>query len=170
MTKTGLALFACCLLAAATSQAGWFRAIQVTVEDAVKGKRDFSVRFHPAKTHVCERVEIECIYHQEFPWENVRGKKYIKIHEPVTFEYRRRGVKMVNDLDEYISFRAPYGLDALTRKYGPKVFNDDYPVTVDRLRVTGYAKGEEIWSYEVPVNRQLDAAALARQDAADEAK
>lgn len=163
--RTGMILTAAVLLAGLPARAGgWFKAIEVSTEEAVEGTVDVSVRMQPGKTFACERIEFECVYHQEFPWQNVRGKKYIKKHEPVTFMYRRDDVRLVNDLDAYVSFRAPYGLPALSKKYGPKVFNADYPVTIDRIRITGYDAGGRIWRYEVPVNRTLDAAALSKQD------
>lgn len=151
------------LLSTASVSADWFQEIEATSAQTVEDKMDFTVRFMPAKTHLCDTVLIECVFHQEFPWQDVRGRKYTKIHEPVSFEYLRRDAKMVHDLDHYISFRSPWGLETLQEKYGKKVFNKDYPVTVSRLRITARSKGQEIWSYTIDVNTKLDQAALARQ-------
>ena len=163
-----IAAVALLLLSHGAMAEDWFQLIQVTSEETAANKMDYTVRFTPARNHHCDKIVFECVYHQKFPWENVRGKKYIKVHEPVNFEYIRRDVKMVHDLDEYISFRTPYGLETLSKVYGPKFFNKDFPVTVDRIIMTGFSGGAEIWTYAVKIGAKLNAAALAKQHAAEE--
>ena len=163
------ALFLIALMTACCAVRGfaqdWFREIEVTSEETVANKMDYTVRFTPARNHLCDRIVFECVYHQEFPWENARGRKYIKIHEPVNFVYRRPAVKMVNDLDQHVSFRAPYGLATVVAKYGPKLFNKDFPVTVDRILMTAFCGQQKLWSYAVPIGAKLSSEALAKQQA-----
>ncbi|MCX7590116.1 MAG: hypothetical protein N2255_00665 [Kiritimatiellae bacterium] len=126
------------------------REIEIRSEPEANGHKDFTVRLLPGQTYECERVQFECVYHQEFPWEDVRGRKYTKIYEPVNFKYQRKDVKFVNDLDTYISFRVPIGRDLLENAYGETAFAKGYPVTISRIRITAFAEGKPLWSYEVP--------------------
>jgi len=127
----------------------WFKEIEIKSDPEAKGQKDYTVKFSPEKTHDCEKIVFECAYHQEFPWEDYRGRKYTKIHEPVAFTYRRLDVKFVNELDNYVSFRVPINLALLEEAYGPRVFNKGYPVAIPRMRITGFADGKKIWSYEL---------------------
>jgi hypothetical protein len=152
------------LCAAAGSAAeGWFRAVEVGCETSVEDKLDVTVRFTPCRSHECSRIVFDCFYHQEFPWEDIRGRQYTKIHEPVSFQYQRDQTKFVNDLDVYVSFRVPVGRALLESKYGPKTFNKDSPITVTHLRVTGYADDKPLWTYDLPSKGKLDTAALEAQ-------
>lgn len=146
------------------TSAGWFREIEVTSEAEAEGKQDITVRLRPDTTHHCDVIEFECVYRQEFPWEDARGKKYTKVHEPVSFIYRRADVKLVNDLDCYISFRVPVDRKDLEARYGNTVFNKQCPITISRVKITGKVNGQTLWTYVVPLPARLDAAALARQD------
>ena len=129
----------------------WIREVEIASEPARNGQKDFTVRILPARTHRCETLVFECVYHQEFPWVNARGKEYVKIHEPVRFAYRRKGVKFVNDLDKYVSFRVPVSLARLQTMYGDKVFNAEHPVTVARMKISVLAGEDEVaWSRELP--------------------
>ncbi|MGQ9661578.1 MAG: hypothetical protein ACUVWX_04465 [Kiritimatiellia bacterium] len=126
------------------------REIEIRSEPEAHGHKDFMVRMLPGQTYECERVQFECVYHQEFPWEDVRGRKYTKIYEPVNFKYQCKDVKFVNDLDTYISFRVPIGRDLLESAYGETTFVKGYPVTITRMKITAFANGAPLWSYEVP--------------------
>jgi hypothetical protein len=138
-------------LAVAPLMAGaeWLSEVEITHDPVKKGEQEFTVRIMPNKTHQCDKIVFECIYHQEFPWENARGKAYTKIHEPVPFTYRARSVRLVADLDSYTNFRVPISLELLSKAYGEKVFNKDYPVTIDRLRITGSSASGILWKHEL---------------------
>lgn len=151
------------LLIGGAPASDWIRMVEVTSEPEANGQKDYTIRFAPRKTQLCDKVVFECVYHQEFPWEDVWGKKYTKMHEPVPFTYQRAKVKFVNDLDEYVSFRIPVSMERLKEKYGPKVFNKDYPVTVDRIEISGMVKGETIWSFSVPAKGKYILAELLRR-------
>lgn len=127
----------------------WLQEIEITSEPERKGKKDFTVRILPGKTHDCDKIIFECIYHQEFPWEDARGRKYTKIHEPVTFKYRRRDIKLVDDLDTYVSFRVPISMKRLATAHGRKVFNKNYPVSVARLKIKAVSGNQTRWSHEL---------------------
>jgi hypothetical protein len=125
------------------------REIEITHDPEVKGKTVYTVRMMPAETRSYDAITFECVYHQEFPWVDTRGRKSTKVHEPVTFKYRRTDVELVNDLDAYINFRVPTSREQLDRIYGPKVFNKDHPVTVAHIRMTAVAAGETVWRYDL---------------------
>jgi hypothetical protein len=152
--------FACLLAFPMASPAQWFREVQVSSEPELNGKKDYTVKFAPQKTHDCERIVFECVYHQEFPWEDVRGKKYTKVSEPVVFTYRRLDVKFVNELDNYLSFKVPVSLPLLEEAYGPRVFNKQHPVSIPRIRIAAYVQDKPIWAYELKTESKFDGAAL----------
>jgi len=169
-TRAGwmLALVSLCAPAAASDRppaSSWVRELEIRCEPEQDGQSDYTVRIRPGASRRYDRVLFECVYHQEFPWEDLRGRSYTKIHEPVRFTYRRADVKLVNDLDAYISFRVPVGHEQLRRMYGPKVFNDAFPVSVPRMRITAVSDGAPAWSYEVAVPGAYDTNSLpAPQD------
>lgn len=163
MTRRMSAVVAVLLYAlCATADEPWFNLIAVTAEPPVDGLRDFTVQLRPRVTHECDKVVVECIYRQEFPWQDARGKPVTKIHEPVRFVYRRQDVRFVNDLDTYISLRVPVSRPRLERMYGNRVFNKDVPVSVQRVRVAGLCTAGERWSYELDVDKHYQAEDLVR--------
>jgi hypothetical protein len=169
MKARALAAMAFAVVVSAAS-AGFVREIEVKMEPEQDGQRDVTVRIMPDVTREYDRLVIECVYHQEFPWEDVTGKKITKIHEPVFFTYARPAVKLVNDLDAYVSFRLPVSLNRLQQTYGPKVFNAAYPITVPRLRIAAESGGKAVWSYTVPSEGKADLAAAATSPASDRIK
>ena len=143
---------ACCVGA----RAGWISEIEISSEPTEDGQVDYSVRILPGKTHQCDKIVFECVYHQKFPWENARGKKYIKVHEPVSFAYRRRDVGLVDSLDTHISFRVPLSRKRLVAAYGDKVFQKEYPITISRMKITATSAGETRWSYDLKADGMHD--------------
>ncbi|MCK5528937.1 MAG: hypothetical protein KAI74_04585 [Kiritimatiellae bacterium] len=123
--------------------------VEIKSDPEKDGQRDFTVRILPAVTHKCEEIIFECVYRQQFPWENLQGKKYVKTHEPVAFSYYRHDVRLVADLDKYISFRVPMSMKLLEKAYGDKTFNKDYPVTIGRLKITAKRGKVVLWSYDL---------------------
>ena len=143
-------LYASVFLAAAVLPAPgqWVKEIEIRSELTVPGKMDFTVRLLPRKTQMVDRLSFACVYHQEFPWEDIRGRKSIKVHEPVAFTYRRRKVKLVQDLDTYISFRVPMDRKKLEATYGRQTFNDDHEITIERMRISAFVQDRKLWSHE----------------------
>jgi hypothetical protein len=145
------------------AQAGptnWVREVEIVPEPVQVGHQVFSVRFTPDKTVTYDMIAFECVYRQEFPWEDVRGRKYTKIHEPVTFAFRRPGVSFVAELDAYVNFRVPLAMPLLVQSYGPTAFNKEYPVTVHRIRITATAGGRKAWFMELAAKGRFDARPL----------
>ena len=147
--KFGGIIFAVMWLLSAAAYAGPISEIEINSEPEKDGQRDFSVRFMPGKTHQCDDIVFECVYRQQFPWENLQGKKYTKIYEPVSFTYYSHNVRMVADLDKYISFRVPMSIERLKKAYGEKTFNEKYPVTVGHIKIKALRGKEVIWSYDL---------------------
>jgi hypothetical protein len=130
--------------------ADWIRVIEIVADPVKDGERIYTFRFAPERTQDYDYISFECVYHQEIPWVNPRGEKYIKIHEPVTFTYRRKNVRLVADLDYYISFRVPFDYEDLCNRHGPNVFHANYPITVSRIKVTAVTNNVPAWSIELP--------------------
>ncbi len=146
----------CMLLICPATRAGWLGEVKISHEPEKKGQIDYTVRITPAKTHSCDQIIFECVYHQEFPWVNLRGKKYLKIHEPVSFTYRRQKVKLVADLDTCISFRVPISKERLSTIYGQKVFRKGFPITISRIKLSGLTEGKIRWSHDLKSDGKHD--------------
>ncbi len=126
---------------------GPIREIEISPDPVQGGKQVFTVRIRPSETHVCERIVIECAYHQELPWVDASGASYTKTNEPAAFTYRRPDVRLVDDLDCFISFTVPVSLARLRETYGPTLFDPAQPITISRLRIDGISDGVAKWSY-----------------------
>lgn len=127
------------------------REIDVSSTPPENGQQTFTIRFTPDETFSCDKVTFDCTYQQAFTNEATGQKRELKTHEPGVFTYRRKDVKMVADLDNYISFRVPISLDRLVEIYGPTAFNTNHPVSVARICIT--ASGEQTtWSCEIPAS------------------
>lgn len=162
MNKRGLLLVAW-LAVAGFAHAGWLREIEIKADPDEDGKRIYSFRFTPDETCHYDRIEFECFYRQEFPWEDLRGRKYTKVHEPVTFIFRRDNIKFVNDLDAFVNFRVPVSRKRLVKKYGDKTFNKDAPINLDRFRVTATANRKTIWNLVLRAGGKFDVRALTEE-------
>jgi hypothetical protein len=153
----------------ALAQTNWIRVVDISVAPGPDGQDEYSIKITPDKTQRYDELVFECVYHQEFPWVNAKGQKYQKIHEPVSFAYRRPNVDLVNELDAYIEFRVPMKPDTLKLKYGEKVFNPDHPITVSRLRISGIILTKPLWVIELPPKgKHIVVEVLAEQAAARE--
>ena len=139
-----------------------FSKIEISRDAEENGQTVYSVKFSPRARVACDRVEFECVYHQEFPWENFRGEAYTKIHEPVNFVYRRENIRFLTQLDWYCNFRVPTARKLLETAYGEKAFNRNHPITIARMIIRGVADEKVLWSYELPPSGSFDAEALAK--------
>ncbi len=148
----------------------WVRIIDIAVEPGPASQDEYTVRLTPNRTQRYDELQFECVYHQEFPWVDVRGRKYQKILEPVSFLFRRSNIELVNDLDAYVSFRVPMGQEVLRKKYGEHVFNPDYPITVSRLKIRGIVEAKPLWVIELPPTGKHVVAEVLRRQAAEREK
>jgi len=166
MRRGRTAILLAWLLSAAVAWAGktnWLREVEIKVDPEEDGKKIYSFRFMPDRTLKYDFIEFECFYRQEFPWEDVRGRKYTKIHEPVTFTYRCKNIRLVNDLDAYIHFRVPTSRKRLVKIHGEKAFNKEAPITVNRFRITGKAGKKVIWNLVLAAGGKFDTRALTEE-------
>ncbi len=123
--------------------------LEITTEPEDSGKTIYTLRITPGMTENIDVLSFECIYHQEFPFEDSSGKKYTKIHEPESFTYREKNVRLVDELDKYFNFRVPLTLQLLIPIYGDKTFNDKYPVTVSTMKIKAQKDGKKLWEHKI---------------------
>jgi len=143
--------FAVLLIVVGTSRAEWLQEVAISSETPEDGRVLFTVRILPRQTLDYAALEFECVLHQSFPWEDARGRRYTKIHEPVVFIYRHAEARLVDDLDAYFNFRVPVSIERLKRKYGDTTFNTEAPVSVSRIKISGLVgKKEVVWMHEFP--------------------
>jgi hypothetical protein len=122
--------------------------VEISNDSPEGGQQIYTVRLRPAQTRAYQKIVFDCVLHQEFPWENTDGGKTNKVHEPAVFTYSRKMAKLTEDLDFFASFRVPVGMQKLLDIYGASTFNTNYPVTVSRMKISGYVKNERVWSFE----------------------
>lgn len=127
------------------------REIEITSTPPRDGQLIMDVRLTPGQTAQYEKLTFECVLRQEFPSEATHRKRELNIHEPAAFTYRRKDVKMVEDLDTHINFKVPISFDRLVEIYGQTTFNTNFPVTVSRVVISAMSKALS-WSYDIPAN------------------
>ncbi len=150
-------LFATIGLGAGVARAEWLSEAEISIEPAGKpGEMHYSVRLAPGKTQRYDAIVFELHYHQTFPWIDARGKRTMRVHEPVSFVYRRRSVNLVQELDHHISFRVPVDRKDLEKKYGEHTFNKGYPVTIERMTISGVSGKKTLWTYSMPARGKND--------------
>ena len=158
--RTLLLILLAATVTAVAAERPLFSEIEVSSEPGEDGVRVYTVRLAPDRTATYDLIVYDCVYRQEFPWENFRGKKYTKVHEPVSFVYREKVPRLVAELDHYTNFRVPLSMERLVAAYGHKVFNKDEAVTVDRIRISALKGGVTQWIYEVPAQGKQSGAKL----------
>lgn len=127
------------------------REIEITATPPRDGQLIMDVRLTPGQTAHYDKMTFDCVLRQEFPSEATHGNREKAVHEPASFTYRRKDVKMVEDLDTHISFKVPVGIDRLVEMYGLTTFNTNFPVTVSRVVISAASKAFS-WSYDIPAS------------------
>ena len=137
------------------TRAGSFKIQELNIlrEDEGTGKTIFTVHILPGETKQFDKVEYVVIYHQDFPFEDSRGNKYHKIHEPANYKYTRKTVKFVEDLDNYVNFRVPISRERLKTIYGKFAFHPKYPITEPRMIIRAYDDGEVVWEQVIKTDK-----------------
>jgi hypothetical protein len=138
---------------AAPADLSKIKELDVTREDEETGKSIFTVHILPGKTKKIDKIEYEITYHQDFPFEDSRGRKYHKVHEPVVFKYSVKQEKMVEDLDHYVNFRVPLSRGQLELIYGKSAFHPQHPITIPRIVIKAYNGDKIAWQHAVEINR-----------------
>jgi hypothetical protein len=146
---------ACWMVAlAAVGAAGvWCRAdgikeVEVTCDPPQNGMQVYTVRLRPDKNHECEKIVFDCTLCQTIKWEVFGQAPTNRLIEPAVFTYRRKSVKLVEDLDSFTSFRVPVGRAQLKEIYGETTFSTNAPVSVSQMKITGYMNDEPVWSFK----------------------
>lgn len=145
----GIGLFA---LSCGTAISEPVRQVEITPDPPDNGQQVFTIRFTPGETKTYDLVTFTCVLRQEFASATTDRRTGNVVHEPESFVYRRKDLKMVDDLDCHVSFRVPVGLDRLKGIYGDTAFYTNAPVTVPRMTIAAFQKKQMIWSFEVPAN------------------
>jgi hypothetical protein len=157
-------LLALCALTALNSLADeWLRTVQISIEPPDDGQQILNLRFTPNKSAEYAQFRIECVYRQQFPWQDEHGTTVTKVLEPVVFVYRRSSVKMVADLDFNLSFRAPVSYARLAEAFGADTFRTNAPIFIDRLRIIAERGEARLWEQELKVPGKYDIPARAPQ-------
>ena len=141
-----------CVAVRAVFAGEWLAEAEITLDPPTPGGIQIvNVRLAPAKTAEYDQLRFDCVYRQELPWKDARGKTSVKVVEPVEFVYRRPGVRLVEELDFHCSFRVPIAVEKLVETYGKGVFGPEAPVVIDRVRISAIRGGVTLWSREFKV-------------------
>jgi hypothetical protein len=146
-----LCLVLCVLAALPLLADEWLRTVQIATERPDDGQQIINLRITPNKTVEYDLLQIECVYRQKFPWPNEQGQTVMRTLEPVAFIYRRPSVKMVEELDLNLSFRAPISYARLAEAFGAATFRTNAPIVIDRLRIIGERGDARLWQQELKV-------------------
>jgi hypothetical protein len=167
MGNTMMKMTACLLAATALAWSAradeWLERVTIALEPPENGQQFVNVRLKPAKNMACDQVVFECVYRQQFTWQNPDGRRATKTLEPVAFTYRRPAVALVADLDCNISFRAPISQARLTEAFGDATFATNAPIRIQRLRIRAEKEGRVVWRQELaaPGDHAIPAATTA---------
>ena len=129
----------------------WLRTVQILIEKPDDGQQILNLRFTPNKSAEYDQLLFECVYRQQFPWQDEHGKTVTKVLEPVVFTYHRPSVKMVADLDLNLSFRVPVSYARLAEAFGADTFRTNAPIVIDRLRIFAERGEARLWELELKV-------------------
>ena len=124
--------------------------VEIVQDPPTGGKQVLTVRMRPGKTQTMDRVAFECVYRQEYKWRQPGTTNVeTRVNEPEFFTYRQKDVKLVEDLDCYISFRVPMGLKVLQGIYGDTTFATNALITVSKIKISGLdAQNATVWRFE----------------------
>ena len=109
-------------------------------------KQIFTVRFAPDETIKYDQIVFDCTLRQELVLFLPDGGQTNKIFESGIFTSRQRNVKMVKDVDCYVSFFVQLGTQRsadIAKDSSPKT---NAPVTVARMKITTYREGKADWT------------------------
>lgn len=131
------------------TQADPLREIEITADKPENGQQVFTVRMTPGETVQCDKLTFDCVYHQEYQSQTSDQKKKTESRDPASFTYRRKDIKLVDDLDSFVSFRVPISMQRLVDIYGESAFNTNVAVRVSKMIITAVVEDKPIWTYEV---------------------
>ncbi len=139
--------------------AGWpiladpIKEAEVTPDPPGERKQVYTVRFAPTETATYDALEFECRLVQPIPMPGTNGGTMIKQHAlPHAHIHRERNVKMVKDLDCYVSFWVPTGVEELRSRFGIMVVKTNAPAYLADLKLTAVRGGKPAWMLDLPTN------------------
>ena len=130
-------------------QAGPVREIESTPDPVGNGQQVYTVRIKPGETRTYDLVTFACAYRQEFVRQTAAAAGSKTVNEPAAFTYRRKNVRLVDDLDTYISFRVPMGIRQLQDIYGRTTFHTNALIAISHITITAFVSEHEAWSFDV---------------------
>jgi hypothetical protein len=140
------------VLAAGVSLAEPIREAELTCEPPVGDKQIFTIRLRPGMNQECDALVFDCYYRQVFLWEMTNEPTALRVHEPEFFTYKRKNVKLVEDLDRYISFWVPAGMETLRTIYGDTAFKTNCPVSVGHIVISAIVTNTTLWTLDLGTN------------------
>lgn len=147
--KVAVPLLAGLVLLGMSAAAAPLREIEVTSDPPDGSQQVFTLRIKPSETHAYEKMTFECTYRQEFESQATDSVGSKVVNEPASFTYRRKDIKLVDDLDCYVSFRVPMGIAKLSDMFGKTTFNTNSPIVVSRIRITAFDATGKAWTCSV---------------------
>ena len=140
------------LLLAAAALAQPVREAEVTPDPPGEQKQIYTVRFAPGETATYDSLEFECRLEQPVPLPEADGRTVTVQHAiPHPHVHRERNVRMVKDLDCYVSFWVPVGVEELRSRFG-LVVKTNAPAHLAQLKVTAVRDGRPAWTMDLPTN------------------
>lgn len=112
------------------------------------GKQIFTIRFAPKANLLYDQIVFDCTLQQALVLFTPDGGQENKIYEVGKFAARQRNVKMVKNVDYYISFFVQLGTQRACDIAGDPKTSTNAPITVPRMLITAYRQDQAVWTLD----------------------
>ena len=136
------------IAALAVAWGGGSLELEIQPDPPNAGKQIFTVRFAPNANVLYDQIVFDCTLQQSSVLFAPDGGQTNKIYEVGKFTARQRNVKMVKNLDCYVSFFVQLGTQRACDMAGDPRTSTNAPITVPRMLITAYRKDKAIWTLD----------------------
>jgi len=110
------------------------------------GKQIFTVRFAPGANMLYDQIVFDCTLQQALVLLTPDGGQERKVYEVGKFISRQRNVKMVKNVDYYVSFFVQLESRRACDLAGDPRTSTNAPITVPRMLITAYRQDKAVWA------------------------
>ena len=122
--------------------------LEIQSDPPIEGKQIFTIRFAPNANVLYDQIVFDCTLQQALVLFTPDGGQENKIYEVGKFSARQRNVKMVKNLDYYVSFFVQLGTQRACDIAGDPKTSTNAPITVPRMLITAYRQDKAVWTLD----------------------
>ncbi len=153
----------CCLVVLLAVSIGYaedpLKTFSASVDQPERGRQTVTVRMIPSATRTYDELLFEAVLGQRFMFKRADGSRKMRTFKPATFTYRDKNVRLVEDLEKYISFRVPVGQDEAKKAFGVKTFRDGVVIEILEIKIEAKFEGSTLWREKVKVDDEKETGA-----------